>query len=106
MAPWRPHQSGAACSLINDSTKKQAELAQGFRNLIHPSRASRLNASCTLGTAYSALAAADMVAADLSVAHAARADAWAMMIDDWGQGCRLPAYAAFYDVSSAGGQAA
>ncbi|WP_144006972.1 hypothetical protein [Pelomonas sp. KK5] len=55
-----------ACKLISDSTKKQAELAQDFRNLIHPGRAQRLDARCTLGTAYSALAAVDAVSVEFA----------------------------------------
>jgi len=53
-----------ACKLISDATKKQADLAQDFRNLIHPGRAQRLDAKCTLGTAYSALAAVEAVSDD------------------------------------------
>lgn len=55
-----------ACKLISDATKKQAELAQDFRNLIHPGKAQRLDAKCTLGTAYSALAAVDAVAVEFA----------------------------------------
>ena len=55
-----------ACNLIDETTTRQAELAQDFRNLIHPGRATRLAATCTLGTAYAALAAVDMVAARLN----------------------------------------
>ena len=62
----------ATCNLIPSSTKAQAELAQAFRNLIHPGRASRLSAKCTLGTAYAALAAVDMVASELSLWAASR----------------------------------
>ncbi len=55
-----------ACKLISDATKKQAELAQDFRNLIHPGRARRLDSRCTLGTAYCALAAVDAVCVEFA----------------------------------------
>lgn len=58
--------AASACNLIADATKTQAELAQDFRNLIHPGRALRLGASCTLGTAYAALAAVDAVCTDFA----------------------------------------
>ncbi len=54
-----------ACQLITDATKKQAELAQNFRNLIHPGRQKRLGEVCDLGTAHAALAAVERVAVDL-----------------------------------------
>lgn len=40
------------CNIISDHTKKQAELVQDFRKLIHPGRAIRLKDACSLGTAY------------------------------------------------------
>ncbi len=55
-----------ACQLISHDTKKQAELAQNFRNLIHPGKQQRLRAKCDRGTALAALAAVEMVAVDLS----------------------------------------
>lgn len=58
--------AASECALIEANTKTQAELAQDFRNLIHPGRAQRLNAACTLGTAYAALAAVDAVCTDFA----------------------------------------
>jgi hypothetical protein len=55
-----------ACGLIADDTRKQAELAQNFRNLIHPGRQARLQEKCDRGTALGALAAVERVAADLA----------------------------------------
>jgi len=60
------NKAANVCGLIDETTSRQAELAQDFRNLIHPGRATRLEATCTLGTAYAALAAVDMVAARLA----------------------------------------
>jgi hypothetical protein len=59
---------GAAhtCNLIGDDTRKQAELAQNFRNLIHPGRQARLQSHCDRGSALGALAAIEMVAVDLA----------------------------------------
>jgi hypothetical protein len=54
-----------ACDLITDQTKQQAELAQRFRNLIHPGRQRRLQEKCDRGTAFGALAAVERVAMDL-----------------------------------------
>lgn len=55
-----------ACNIINEQTKKQVEVVQDFRNLIHPGRAVRLKDACSLGTAHAALAAAERVAEDLA----------------------------------------
>jgi hypothetical protein len=52
--------------LIKDAAGKQARLCKDFRNLIHPGRAARLAQACSLGTAYSALAAVELVVRDLS----------------------------------------
>jgi hypothetical protein len=52
--------------LIKQDTATQARLGKDFRNLIHPGRAARLGLSCDRGTALSALAAAELVARDLS----------------------------------------
>jgi hypothetical protein len=54
-----------ACNLIANDTKTQAELAQNFRNLIHPGRQARLQDACDRGTALGALAAIERIAADL-----------------------------------------
>jgi hypothetical protein len=55
-----------ACKLIADDTKTQAELAQNFRNLIHPGRQLRLQDACDRGTALGALAAIERITADLA----------------------------------------
>lgn len=55
-----------SCRLIADDTNKQAELAQKFRNLIHPGRQSRLQDKCDRGTALGALAGIERVAIDLA----------------------------------------
>jgi hypothetical protein len=55
-----------ACKLISDNTRKQAELAQNFRNLIHPGRQARLQETCDRGAALGTLAAVEKVAADLA----------------------------------------
>jgi hypothetical protein len=54
-----------ACQLIGPDTKRQAELAQNYRNLIHPGRQARLEQQCDRGTALGALAAAERIAVDL-----------------------------------------
>jgi hypothetical protein len=51
---------------IKQNTVKQVELAQGFRNLIHPGRARRLNEICDRATALNALAGAEQVIRDFS----------------------------------------
>jgi hypothetical protein len=55
------------CRLIDNDTQKQADLAQNYRNLIHPGRQARLQDKCDRGTAYGALAAVERVAVDLAV---------------------------------------
>jgi hypothetical protein len=55
-----------ACKLITDDTKTQAELAQKFRNLIHPGRQERLQETCDRGSALGTLAAVERVAVDLA----------------------------------------
>jgi hypothetical protein len=55
-----------ACKLISDNTRKQAELAQNFRNLIHPGRQARLQETCDRGAALGTLAAVEKVAVDLA----------------------------------------
>jgi hypothetical protein len=52
--------------LIEAETEKQADLARGFRDLIHPGRAARLAKICDRGTALSALAAVELIVRDLS----------------------------------------
>jgi hypothetical protein len=51
---------------VKQNTVKQVELAQGFRNLIHPGRSRRLNEICDRATALSALAGAEQVIRDFS----------------------------------------
>jgi hypothetical protein len=58
--------AASACKLITDSTTTQAELAQNFRNLIHPGRQARLKETCDRGSALGALAAVERVATDLA----------------------------------------
>jgi len=52
--------------LVNEPTAIQADLARGFRNLIHPGREIRLNQKCSRGTAHSALAAVEHIVEDFS----------------------------------------
>jgi hypothetical protein len=52
--------------LIEAETEKQADLARGFRDLIHPGRAARLAKVCDRGTALSALAAVELIVRDIS----------------------------------------
>jgi hypothetical protein len=52
--------------LIEDETFREAELARGYRNLIHPGKSARLQQHCDRGTAYAAVAALDHVVRDLS----------------------------------------
>lgn len=56
--------------LIDEATASQARLAKDARNLIHPGRSARLGVSCDRGTALTALAGLDRVAADLARIHA------------------------------------
>jgi hypothetical protein len=51
--------------LLSPDTCSAARLAQNFRNLVHPGRATRLNQPCNRGTAYSAVGALEHVIADL-----------------------------------------
>jgi hypothetical protein len=53
-------------NLIEQHTATQARLEKDFRNLIHPGRAQRLQQVCDLGTAFTALAAADLTVRDLT----------------------------------------
>jgi hypothetical protein len=50
---------------IKAATAAQARLAKDFRNLIHPGKAQRTGQACTLGTAYTALAAVDHIVRDI-----------------------------------------
>jgi hypothetical protein len=52
--------------LIKAETVTAATLARKFRNFIHPGREARLAQVCDKGTAYSALAAVELVVRDLS----------------------------------------
>ena len=58
------------CKFIDNDAATQADLAQNYRNLIHPGRQARLHDKCDRGTAYGALAAAERIAADLARAGA------------------------------------
>ena len=51
-------------NLIKPDTVKQAQLAQNFRNLIHPGRSVRLAQTCNRGTGLGALAAVHLIVAD------------------------------------------
>jgi hypothetical protein len=55
-----------ALKLIDDETERQADIARGFRNFIHPGRSARLAKGCNKGTAHSALAAVEFIVRDLS----------------------------------------
>ena len=54
-----------ALGIVSEETASQTHLAKGFRNLIHPGRAHRLQTECNRATALSAVAAVEHVAADL-----------------------------------------
>jgi len=56
----------AELKLIAAETATQCMIAKGFRNLIHPGRAQRLEQVCNRGTALSAVAAVEHVITDLS----------------------------------------
>jgi hypothetical protein len=56
----------AELQLIKERTFRQVELAQNFRNLIHPGRTQRLGEVCNRGTAMAAIAALEFVVEDLS----------------------------------------
>jgi hypothetical protein len=62
------HFIEVACELklVEPDTYSAARLAQNFRNLIHPGRATRLAQTCDRGTAYSAVGALDHVIRDLT----------------------------------------
>lgn len=51
--------------IISSETKKTAELAKDFRNLIHPGREFRLKQKCDRGTAFLCMAAVEFVVRDL-----------------------------------------
>jgi hypothetical protein len=55
-----------ALKLIKSDTAKAADLARGFRNLIHPGAAVRRGQPCDKATAHSAIAALEHVIRDLS----------------------------------------
>lgn len=57
-------------NIIGPDTSTQARLAQNFRNLIHPGRATRLGQTCDRGTALSAVAAVEHVIRDLAQRYA------------------------------------
>jgi hypothetical protein len=59
---WQFIDAARVADLIDDSTQKQAELAQDFRNLIHPGRAARLKDGCDRGTSHGAIAGMERVA--------------------------------------------
>jgi hypothetical protein len=54
----------AELGVINANTRKAVELAQDFRNLIHPGRVKRVERACDRGTALSAVAALEHVATE------------------------------------------
>jgi len=56
----------AQLHLIEPETAIQVRQAKNFRNLIHPGRAARLGQTCDRGTAFSALAAVELVCRDLA----------------------------------------
>ena len=58
-------EAAFVCQLISSNKRKQAELAQNYRNLIHPGRQARLGEVCDRGSAFDALAALKKIAADL-----------------------------------------
>jgi hypothetical protein len=62
------HYIGAAAflGLIKSQTKKQAELAKDYRNLIHPAVEIREQQECSAGTAMGAVAAVHLVILDLT----------------------------------------
>lgn len=62
-------EAARACAPITEDTKKQAQLAQTFRNLIHPGRQKRLGELCDRGTALAPLAAVERVVSDLERRH-------------------------------------
>ena len=55
-----------AIKAIGPQTAKQAELAQDFRNLIHPGRSERLKQKCNRGTALSAVASVEHLIEEFS----------------------------------------
>jgi hypothetical protein len=66
---WDLHEYvevAAHLQLIEAETAIQARQAKSFRNLIHPGRAARLGQKCGRGTAFSALAAVELVVRDLT----------------------------------------
>ncbi len=66
---WNLHQFipvATKANLISSDTAAQCQLARGFRNLIHPGRAKRLDQACSRATALSAVAAVEHVISDLS----------------------------------------
>jgi hypothetical protein len=52
-------------SLISETTAKAANLARGYRNLIHAAAAERKKAHCDIGTAHGAVGAMESVIADV-----------------------------------------
>lgn len=66
---WALHEYievAADLKLIDVTTAIQCRLAKDYRNLIHPGRAQRLRQACNRGTALSAVAAVELVVADLT----------------------------------------
>lgn len=66
---WNLHQFievALELDLISPDTATQCRLARGFRNLIHPGRAKRLQQPCNRATSLSAVAAVEHVINDLS----------------------------------------
>lgn len=66
---WNLHQYievTAALNLISDESAKQARLAKGFRDLIHPGREQRLGQQCDRATALTAAAAVEHIIRNLA----------------------------------------
>lgn len=65
---WSLHhyiEVAADLKIIKDAAAKQARLAKGYRDLIHPARVIRIRQPCNRGTAYGAVAAVELVIEDL-----------------------------------------
>lgn len=59
-------QVAADLGIVKDSAVTQIELAQGFRNLIHPGKARRTSQQCSRSTAHTALGAMERLIEDFS----------------------------------------
>ncbi len=66
---WGLHESievALDLGLITTETATQARLGKGFRNLVHPGRAQRLDQKCDRATALSVIAAVEHIVRDLA----------------------------------------